>query len=179
MINPTHSFLYLIKSAIFFFIYGIFKYIPTPVGDICRYAVLKLFLKEIKTCWIKDGVTLWFPERIRIGRNTSLNEFVVINGAGNVDIGDDVLIGHRTSIVSDSHGFDDLSKKIYLQNKKSRPIKIKNNVFIGCNVTVLPGVTISEGSVIGAGSVVTRDIPTNSVVAGNPAKVIRIRGSQK
>lgn len=176
MISSEHSFSYLVKNAMFFFFYGCVKYLPSPIGDWLRYLILKLFLKRVRTFWIKDGATFWFPDKISIGRNTSINEFVVINGAGGVYIGDDVLIGHGTSIISDSHGIDDISAEIYRQPKIKKPVSIGNNVFLGCNVTILPGVIINDGVVIGAGSVVTKNIPGNAVAAGNPAKIIRFRG---
>jgi acetyltransferase-like isoleucine patch superfamily enzyme len=178
MINPEHSIFYIAKNAVFFFLYGCVKYFPSPIGDYFRYLVLKIFLKKIKTMWIKDGATFWFPDKISIGKNTSINEFVVINGAGNVEIGDNVLIGHRTTIASDSHGIDDINIEIYRQPKTKKPIKIGDNVFLGCNVTVLPGVTIGSGAVIGAGAVVTEDVSANAVVVGNPAKILRFRGTR-
>jgi acetyltransferase-like isoleucine patch superfamily enzyme len=52
-------------------------------------------------------------------------------------------------------------------------VHIKRNVWIGVNVTILPGVTIGENAVVGAGTVVTKDVPDNAVVVGNPARVIR------
>ena len=55
----------------------------------------------------------------------------------------------------------------------AKPIKIENNVWIGGSVVILPGVTIEDGAVIGAGSVVTKDVKKNTIVAGNPAKLIR------
>lgn len=179
MINPGHSIIYIGRNGIFFFLYGCVKYFPSPIGDFFRYLVLKIFLKKIDTFWIKDGATFWFPEKISIGRNSSINEFVVINGAGGVEIGDDVLIGHRSSIISDSHGIDDIGMEIYRQPKTSKPIKIGNNVFLGCNVTILPGVTINYGAVIGAGAVVTEDVPGNAVVVGNPAKILKFRGTKQ
>ena len=178
MINPEHSVMYIAKSALFFLLYGCVKYLPSPVGDALRYLILKIFMRRIGTAWVKDGATFWFPEKISVGKNTSVNEFVVINGAGGVEIGDNVLIGHRTSIVSDSHGFDDLEIEIYRQPKAKRPVKIGDNVFLGCNVTILPGVTVGSGAVIGAGSIVTSDVPANAVSAGNPSRILRMRGAE-
>lgn len=177
MLSVEYTLGYLIKNVFYFSLYGCVKYFPSPIGDFLRYCILKIFMKKIKTFWIKDGVTVWFPDKISIGKKTTINEFGVINGAGNIDIGDHVLIGHRTSIVSDSHSFEDISLEIYRQPKAKKPIKIGNNVFLGCNVTVLPGVTIGDGAVVGAGAVVTRDVPPDAVVAGNPARIIRYRGN--
>jgi maltose O-acetyltransferase len=53
------------------------------------------------------------------------------------------------------------------------PIKVEDNVWIGANATILPGVTIGKNSIVGAGAVVTKDVPENTIVGGNPAKVIR------
>lgn len=177
MISSENSRWYLLLNAFYFTVYGIMKYLPPPGGDLLRYIVLKIFLQKLKTIWIKDGVTIWFPDRVQIGRRTSLNEYVVINGAGGVTIGDNVLIGHRTSILSDDHGFDNLNIAIVDQGKKSAPVTIKDNVFIGSCVTILPGVTVEEGAVIGAGAVVTKNVLRNMIVAGNPARIIRMRGS--
>ena len=55
----------------------------------------------------------------------------------------------------------------------ARKIKIGNNVWIGSNATILQGITIGNGAIIGAGSVVTKDVPPNLIVAGNPAKILK------
>lgn len=165
-----------LKEIVFFFFYGFVKYLPTPIGEILRFLVLKCFLKEIRTVWVKDGVTFWFPGNIRIGRNVSLNEFCVLNGSAPIVIGNHVLIGHQTSIITDDHGTDDIECPIWDQEKRALPITIEDNVYLGCRVIVLKGVTIHSGSVVAAGSVVTRDVPTDSIVAGVPAEVVGHRG---
>ena len=60
-----------------------------------------------------------------------------------------------------------------------KPVRIKRNVWIGANATILPGVTIGENAVVGAGSVVTKDVPDNAVVAGNPARLIRFLDAER
>lgn len=97
-----------------------------------------------------------------------------------VRIGDDVLIGPNVSILTPLHPLCYEERNIRVREngelydyEYGKPITIKNNCWIASNVTILPGVTIGEGCVIGASSVVTRDIPDNSLAAGNPCKVIR------
>lgn len=82
-------------------------------------------------------------------------------------IGDDVFIGPNATFTND---FYPRSKK-YLEEYSG--ITIKNNASIGANATLLPGITIGEYAMVGAGSVVTRDVPPHTIVAGNPAKIVR------
>jgi len=79
------------------------------------------------------------------------------------------MIGPNVTIVTVNHEINPETRI----NAIPKPVKIGKNVWIGANCTILPGVTIGENSVIGAGSVVTKDVPANIVVAGNPAKLIK------
>ena len=89
-----------------------------------------------------------------------------------VTIGNDVLIGVNCSIM-DNDG-PELAFNNRNQSPSGQAVVIENNVFIGSNVTILKGVTVGENSVIGNGTVVTRDVPKNAIVAGNPARIIRM-----
>ena len=81
------------------------------------------------------------------------------------------MIGPMTGLYTVSHPLDPERRAAgYVSGK---PIVLENNVWIGGSCTILPGVTIGENAVIGAGAVVTKDIPANTVAAGNPAKVLR------
>lgn len=165
-----------IKYGYYFSLYGLVKYFPPPMGDIFRNGVLKIFLKKlsVKTT-IKDGVTIWFPEKVSIGSHCSLNEYVFIDGYGGVEIGDWCRIAHRTSIISEDHGFERRDIPISLQNKTARKIVIGDDVWIGCDVKILKGVMVGRGAIIGAGAVVTKDVPDYAIVAGNPARIIKYR----
>lgn len=93
-----------------------------------------------------------------------------------IEIGNNVTIGPNVSLITHDgssrlfrHNFPDMNP---IFGNKFSPIRIFDNCFIGANSIILPGVTIGSYSIIGAGSVVTKDVPSRSVVAGNPAKII-------
>lgn len=110
--------------------------------------------------------------RIRIGRRSVLSNNVTVISCVAVDIGEECLIGDGVLIVdSDFHHTDPLKRRETPEN--DAPVSIGDNVWLGSRVTVLKGVSIGRNSVVAAGSVVTRDVPENTIVAGNPAKVIR------
>lgn len=116
-----------------------------------------------------------FPRRIRIGYNVFMNRNVNIVARDDITIGDNVMIGPNTVINSGSHKYENPNMLIRDQGHKKAPIIICNDVFIGGNVFVLPGITIGEGAVIGAGSIVTKNVEPNTVVVGNPARIIKRR----
>ena len=111
---------------------------------------------------------------VKIGNNVGISG-TTIYAREAITIGDNCLIGANTKIIdNDFHPVDpDIRLSTPNDNIASAPVKLGNNVFIGCNSLVLKGVTIGDNSVIGAGSVVVKNIPANSVAAGNPAKVIK------
>ncbi len=113
---------------------------------------------------------------LEIGNNVGLSS-VVLWCHEHIKIGNNVNIGGNTILLdSDCHSLNYLDRRdiyIDLQNKSNSPIEIGNDVLIGMNCMILKGVRIGDKSIIGAGSVVTRDIPSDCVAAGNPAVVIK------
>lgn len=124
------------------------------------------------------GVWICTGQNLQIGNDVDLALDVLITTDGGVRIGDRTLIGYRTQILSTNHNIPKQGELIFNAGHSYKPVCIKNDVWIGANCLILPGVTIGEGAVVGGGSVVTKDVPPNSVVAGVPAKVIRMRESQ-
>ncbi|MFC9689883.1 acyltransferase [Kribbella sp. NPDC056951] len=110
--------------------------------------------------------------RITLGADSTINPFTAVRG--NVTIGDGVRIGAHSSILAFNHGTTP-GEPIFRQPHTSRGITIADDVWIGSGVTILDGVTIGPHTIIGAGAVVTKDVPANTIAAGNPARVLRSR----
>ncbi len=155
--------------------YAFVKYISFPFFEYFRYAIIKLFIKRIKSKSIGEGVTIWFPWYIEIGENTTINQNCILDGTGGIIIGNDVRVAPYVMFNSVDHEFGDRSQPIRKQAYKGGCIIIEDDVWIGANVIINKGVKIGKGSVIGAGSVVTKDIPPYSIAVGIPCRVIKER----
>lgn len=115
-------------------------------------------------------------EKLKLGDNVSVNRGCHLACAGGLTIGDDVAIGHNTSIITTEHGYQDSSVPIAQQAMRFSPVRIGNDVWIGARVCILAGVSIADGTVIAAGAVVTKSVnEPNTIVAGIPARKIRDR----
>ena len=107
-----------------------------------------------------------FGKNIKIGKNVFINSGCRFQDQGGITIGDGSLIGHNVVLATINHDYNPKKRgTMYL-----KPIVLKENSWIGSNATILPGITIGENSIVAAGSVVTKDVPANTIVAGNPAK---------
>jgi acetyltransferase-like isoleucine patch superfamily enzyme len=107
---------------------------------------------------------------ISVGRNVFINQNCTFYDLGGLDIADDVMIGPNVSIITSGHPVEPSQRRALVV---ARPIVIERNVWIAAGATIIGGVTVGENSVVAAGSVVTKDVPPNSLAAGNPARVIR------
>ena len=110
-----------------------------------------------------------FGRYITIGKNVFINHDCSFLDLGGINIGDNVLIGPKVNLVSENHPVHPSQRKFLI----GKPIVIKNNAWIGAAATILAGVTVGENSIVGAGSIVTKDVPDNTIVAGNPAKFLK------
>lgn len=107
-----------------------------------------------------------FGKNIKIGKNVFINSGCRFQDQGGITIGDGSLIGHNVVLATINHDYDPKNRGTMFL----KPIVLETNSWIGSNATILPGITIGENSVVAAGSVVTKDVPANTIVAGNPAK---------
>lgn len=115
---------------------------------------------------------------IIIDDNVSINDGCFVTSMFEIVIGKNTSIGEYTSIRDYNHEFDDISKPIKDQAYFGDKILIGEDCWIGRGCVVLPGVSIGNGAVIGANSLVNKDIPSNTIAVGSPAKVIRTRGNK-
>ena len=110
---------------------------------------------------------------ISVGRNVFVSQNCTFYDLGGLDIADDVMIGPNVSIITSGHPIEPSQRRAFVVAK---PVVIERNVWIAADVTIIGGVTVGENSVVAAGSVVTTDVPPNTLVGGNPARVIRSIG---
>ena len=121
--------------------------------------------------WIAKRFCFDNGKNIFIGNNFTANFNLTILDIKEVYIGDNVMIGPNTTITTVGHPLSPKKRRDHLG--QASEIRIGNDVWLGANVTILPGVTIGNNVVVGAGAVVTKDIPDNSLALGVPARVIK------
>jgi len=112
--------------------------------------------------------------RLEVGAYAFFGQGCQVNVLERVEIGEHCLFGPRCVIVDHNHGIQP-GRRIDEQPCASKPIRIGSDVWCGAGAVILPGVAIGDGAVVGAQSVVTHDVPPMAVVAGNPARVLRMR----
>jgi UDP-2-acetamido-3-amino-2,3-dideoxy-glucuronate N-acetyltransferase len=121
----------------------------------------------------KIGVFVEIQKNAKVGKNCKISSHTFI--CEGVTIEDNVFIGHSVVFINDSYpratnGDGGLQTE---EDWKVEPILVKRGASIGSNCTILSNVTIGENAIVGAGSVVTKDVPPNAIVAGNPARFLR------
>lgn len=136
-----------------------------------------IFRKQVVLTAIDSYGNEKFNPIVIIGNNCDFGDYLHLTCINKINIGNNVLTGRWVTISDNGHGnTDPNSLQIAPSNRKivsKGPIEIGNNVWIGDKATILSGVNIGDGAVIAANAVVTKDVPPYTVVAGNPAKLIK------
>ena len=148
----------------------------------CSFARWKLRTSQKiivpETSYIGPGCLIGgMGQEIKIGEYTTLVANIRLTGS--VSIGNHVIIAEGGRFLARNHDYDRCDALPYGTTYKDKPIVIGDYVWIGSNVSIVPGVQIGEGAIIGLSAVVTRDVPPLAVVGGNPAKVIKYRDEQR
>lgn len=133
----------------------------------------KLMLKKCgKKVNIEHGAT--FSAKTSLGNYSGIGINARIHG--DCTIGDYVMMGPDVVVITRNHSFDRTDTPMMFQGfDEERPVVIGNDVWIGERVTILPGVHVGDGAILAAGSVITKDVPAYAIVAGVPAKLIKMR----
>jgi acetyltransferase-like isoleucine patch superfamily enzyme len=112
---------------------------------------------------------------LKVGNNSSIGPYAYIGCSGYIEIGDNVMMSPRVSIYSENHNFSETTLPMIEQGVTRSFVKIEDDCWLAANSVILAGVTVGKGSVVAAGSIVTKDVPPYSIVAGNPARIIKSR----
>jgi acetyltransferase-like isoleucine patch superfamily enzyme len=151
---------------------GICFICPRVQLEIGRNATLRIG----RWAWIGHGSKIRAHEgEVEIGAKTVMGQECTISAFQHVSIGRECILADRVMLIDFDHGVTEVDRPIRLQGIYKRDVRVGHNVWIGYGACVLRGVEIGDNSIVGTSSVVTKRVPENAVVAGTPARVIRMR----
>lgn len=142
---------------------------------------LKAWLMRLRGARIGRGVKFWSGiwidrfDRLQIGEDATIGKSVLLVCGGGVHLGRRTMIGHGSKLISAKHRIPPNRAPMRFAGTIFGKVTIKDDAWLAAQSLVLPGVTVGEGAVVGAGSVVTHDVPPYAVVAGVPARIMRMR----
>jgi len=166
----------LIPYSMCIFIWNRLKSWHGILGIGLRYCILRAKSKSCgRMIMIGPYVEIRSLNYLTIGNNVAINNGCYIDAGGGITIGNDVGIAHNTSILSGNHVYSDVDSGIPHTDMPVflDPVHIGNDVWIGCRCCIIAGVAIDDRVIVAAGAVVTKDIETESLVGGVPAKFIK------
>jgi putative colanic acid biosynthesis acetyltransferase WcaF len=134
------------------------------------YALILFGAKIERPGLVMDGVKVWHPWSLTLRRYCTLGRGVEVYNYAHITVGEQATVSQETYLCSASHDFEDPSMPLIFA-----PITIGAQSWVAAGCFIGPGITVGEGAVVGAHSVVTKDVPAWTVVAGNPARVIKPR----
>lgn len=137
------------------------------------------FKKIGQNVQIVDMNSLHNKENIIIGNNVYIGPGAYIWAIGGLEIGDNTILGPRVTIHTANHRYENAEYLPYDNYTYLEKVKIGRNVWIGDSAMLCPGVEIGDGAVVAMGAVVSKNVPPLSIVAGNPAKVVKVRDKEK
>jgi acetyltransferase-like isoleucine patch superfamily enzyme len=130
--------------------------------------------------WVGHGTKIRAHEgEVRVGAKTVLGQECTISSFQHVSIGRECIVADRVMLIDFDHGVVEVERPVREQGIYKRDVRVGNNVWMGYGACVLRGVTIGDNAIVGTSAVVTKDVPDNAVVAGVPAKVLRMRAAPR
>ncbi|HEY2141672.1 MAG TPA: acyltransferase [Solirubrobacteraceae bacterium] len=144
--------------------------------EIGRHATLRIG----RWAWIGHGTKIRVHEgEVSIGAKTVIGQECTISAFQHVSIGRECIVADRVMLIDFDHGVVEVERPIRLQGIYKRDVRVGHNVWIGYGACILRGVTIGDNAIVGTSSVLTRPVPANAVVAGIPARTIRMRDAPR
>ncbi len=126
--------------------------------------------------WVGHGAKIRCHEgEVSIGDKTVMGQECTISAYQHVSIGEQCILADRVMLIDFDHNVTEVERPIRAQGIYKRDVRVGNNVWIGHGAQILRGVTVGDNAIVGANAVVTRDVPANAVVAGVPARILRMR----
>jgi acetyltransferase-like isoleucine patch superfamily enzyme len=126
--------------------------------------------------WIGHDTKIRCHEgEVSIGSKTVMGQECTISAYQHVSIGEQCIVADRVMLIDFDHNVAEVERPVREQGIYKRDVRVGNNVWIGFGAQILRGVSVGDNAIIGAGAVVTKDVPANAVVAGVPARLIRMR----
>ena len=148
--------------------------LAVPLSEEYFSLMRELFYNQIgDNSIVYNQLTVVCPKNVKIGKNVTVMNGVLMMSAGGITIEDNVLIAANVQLISNNH--DPYDRYVIT----CKPILIKEGAWVGAGATILPGVTVGKHAIIGANSVVSKDIPDYAVAVGCPAKVIKYLEKEK
>lgn len=172
--KPVVSIAKLLPKPIARCLYSIFHNTPGKIGFGVRYLCISRLVKRCGcNVAIFPYVILKNIDKLSIGDNVSIHSFSYIDCWGGIEIGDNVSIAHNCSLVSFNHTWDDASQPIKYNPVSAAPIKLNNDIWLGCGVRIIGPCEIESRVVVAAGAVAKGHLQKGSLYAGVPAKLIK------
>ena len=160
-----------LKFLIWEFVWAAFcAWTPKPLNP-WRLFILRLFGAQIEgRPFVHQRARIQFPWNLSLGHLACLGDGANLYTLGKVTVEAQAIVAQEAYLSAGTHDFGHLSVPL-----QTAPILIQEYAFIGARAFVMPGVTVGARTVVGAGSVVTKDMPADSICAGNPCRVLKIR----
>lgn len=158
-------------------------YLPKILNFLLGKIMLYLFRKHGSNVKIFPLNSFFSYQNIEIGNDVFIGPGAHFTTIKKIQLGNKIMFGPMVTIIGGDHNTSEIGRFMYDVNEKleinDQDVIIKDDVWVGAKAIILKGVTIHEGSIIAAGSLVNKDVPPYSIVAGVPAKVIRMRFTEE